>query len=51
MYRVGGDEFLMIIDDPGHGEAESMIKDAREKLAADAQMYENKKLSKESRKR
>lgn len=80
MYKIGGDEFLMIIDNPGHGEAESMIASAREKLAednvdhaikissavglafgkgedilkvveaADSQMYENKKLGKESRK-
>lgn len=80
VYRVGGDEFLMIVDDPESGEAEAMIADIRKNLEteneddtvkissavglafgrgeeirgvveeADAQMYENKKLSKESRK-
>ena len=80
VYRVGGDEFLMIVDDPDSGEAEAMIADVKKKLetvneddivkiscavglaygrgeeilkvveAADVQMYENKKQSKESRK-
>lgn len=80
VYRIGGDEFLMIIDNPAQNEAESIVKAVKEKLEADnernkvkissavglafgrgndilkvveeadAYMYENKKLSKESRK-
>lgn len=34
VYRVGGDEFLMIIDNPGQGEAEDTIADIRKKLEA-----------------
>lgn len=34
VYRIGGDEFLMIIDDPGQGESEEMIRSVREKLEA-----------------
>ena len=79
VYRVGGDEFLMIIDEPESDEAEAVIDGIRKKLetvneddivkissavglafgkgkeilkvveAADAQMYENKKMSKECR--
>lgn len=80
VYRIGGDEFLMIIDNPAKNEAESIVKAVKEKLEADyiheklkvssavglafgngadvlkvveeadAHMYENKKLSRESRK-
>lgn len=80
VYRIGGDEFLMIIDNPDHDETESVVKTVRKKLeadnaedkikissavgvafgigkdilevvkAADTYMYENKKLSKASRK-
>lgn len=32
VYRVGGDEFLLIIDDPTPGEAEGLIKKVREEL-------------------
>lgn len=32
VYRVGGDEFLLIIDDPTPGEAEELIKKVREEL-------------------
>ncbi|MDD6072102.1 MAG: GGDEF domain-containing protein [Clostridiales bacterium] len=35
IYRIGGDEFLMIIDNPAHNEAEDIIKAVREKLEAD----------------
>ena len=80
VYRVGGDEFLMIIDNPKENETEFFVKSMKEELEvcndndlvqissavgfafgsgkdivevvkeADAQMYENKRLSKESRK-
>lgn len=79
VYRVGGDEFLMIIDDPSENEAEYIVKVVEESLetenegkvrissaaglafgrgkdilevvkAADIQMYENKRRSKEGRK-
>lgn len=32
VYRIGGDEFLMIIDNPEQGESERMIRSVREKL-------------------
>lgn len=41
VYRIGGDEFLMIIDNPGHEESESVIRSVQEKLragTADAKM-------------
>lgn len=35
IYRIGGDEFLMIIDDPEQGEVESIVETAKKKLEAD----------------
>lgn len=35
IYRIGGDEFLMIIDDPKQGEAQTVIRSVQEKLEAD----------------
>ena len=35
VYRIGGDEFLMIIDDPHHNETESIIKNIKENLESD----------------
>lgn len=79
VYRVGGDEFVMIIDNPNVSEAENIIQDVHQTIEkenenskvklssaagyaigsgqdiievvkrADADMYENKKRSKESR--
>lgn len=34
VYRIGGDEFLLIIDEPGEDEAENIIKSAKDKIAA-----------------
>lgn len=80
VYRIGGDEFLMVIDNPDEREAERIANVVKEKLnvlnedssikissavgfasgngidilkvveAADADMYRNKKLGRESRK-
>ncbi len=35
VYRIGGDEFLMIIDNPEQGESERVIRSVQEKLNAD----------------
>lgn len=35
VYRIGGDEFLMILDNPAGGEAERIIKSVKETLEAD----------------
>lgn len=35
VYRIGGDEFLMILDNPEPGESESVIQSVQEKLKAD----------------
>lgn len=35
VYRIGGDEFLMIIDDPHHNETESIIKNIKQNLESD----------------
>lgn len=35
VYRIGGDEFLMIIDDPKQDESETVIRSVQEKLEAD----------------
>ena len=35
VYRIGGDEFLMVIDNPGQDESETMIQFVQEKLEAD----------------
>ena len=32
IYRVGGDEFLLIIDNPNENEAQDIIKDVKDKL-------------------
>lgn len=32
VYRIGGDEFLMIIDNPGQNEAEDIVKSVKDKL-------------------
>lgn len=34
IYRIGGDEFLMILDNPGKGDAKHMIQVVQEELAA-----------------
>lgn len=81
VYRIGGDEFLMIIDNPQQGEGKKIMQAVQEKLKlrqeddivqvssavgfsegcgkdilevvkeADERMYENKKQSRENRKR
>lgn len=81
VYRIGGDEFLMIIDNPKQNEAETIIQSVQGKLeadnadneikvssavgfalgsgadilevvkTADVRMYENKKRSKEDKRR
>ena len=35
VYRIGGDEFLMVIDNPGCNEPEGIIEAVREKLEAE----------------
>lgn len=35
VYRIGGDEFLMVIDNPGRNEPEGIIEAVREKLEAE----------------
>lgn len=42
VYRIGGDEFLMIIDDPGKDEPEKMIRSVQEKLESEHADHEVK---------
>lgn len=42
VYRIGGDEFLMIIDNPAGGESENIIRVVQEKLEADNAEHEVK---------
>lgn len=42
VYRIGGDEFLMIIDDPRKDESEKMIRSVQEKLESEHADHEVK---------
>lgn len=42
VYRIGGDEFLMIIDDPKKDESEKMIQSVQEKLESEHADHEVK---------
>lgn len=42
VYRIGGDEFLMIIDDPKKDESEKMIRSVQEKLESEHADHEVK---------